>query len=113
MTFLLDVNLLMAVLWENHEHHQTVRAWLRRGDRLGRIGATSRLCANTDPQRDSLLTNGPADVLDRATSEMAIGREPGIDATKKRPGAGFKRPGPPLIKMDAAVKATVEKLLNP
>ena len=30
MTFLLDVNVLMAVLWENHEHHQVARAWLRR-----------------------------------------------------------------------------------
>ena len=30
MTFLLDVNLLMALLWENHEQHQTARAWLRR-----------------------------------------------------------------------------------
>ena len=29
MTFLFDVNLLMALLWENHEHHQTARAWLR------------------------------------------------------------------------------------
>ena len=29
MTFLLDVNLLMALLWENHEHHQTARPWLR------------------------------------------------------------------------------------
>ena len=30
MTFLFDVNLLIALLWENHEHHQTARAWLRR-----------------------------------------------------------------------------------
>lgn len=29
MTALLDVNLLMALLWENHEHHQTARTWLR------------------------------------------------------------------------------------
>ena len=29
MIFLLDVNLLMALLWENHEHHQTARIWLR------------------------------------------------------------------------------------
>ena len=29
MTFLLDVNLLMALLWENHEHHPTARRWLR------------------------------------------------------------------------------------
>ena len=33
-----------------------------------------------------------------------------IDATKKIPGEGFKRAWPPLIKMDAAVKAKVEKL---
>src|ERR1043166_6738034 len=32
-----------------------------------------RLCANTDPPRDSIFTKGPADVLDHATSEFAIG----------------------------------------
>ncbi|MBI3851617.1 MAG: hypothetical protein HY298_15265 [Verrucomicrobia bacterium] len=35
------------------------------------------------------------------------GSKLGIDATKKIPGEGFKRPWPPLIKMDAAVKAKV------
>jgi toxin-antitoxin system PIN domain toxin len=25
---LLDVNVLMALLWENHEHHQRARSWL-------------------------------------------------------------------------------------
>jgi len=64
-----------------------------------------RLCANTDPQRDSIFTKGPADVLDHATSEMAMGSKLGIDATKKLPGEGFKRPWPPLIKMDEAVLA--------
>jgi 4-hydroxy-3-polyprenylbenzoate decarboxylase len=72
-----------------------------------------RLCANTDPQRDSIFTKGPSDVLDHATSEIASGSKLGIDATKKLPGEGFKRPWPPLIKMDAAVKAKVEKLFNP
>ncbi len=72
-----------------------------------------RLCANTDPQRDSIFTKGPSDVLDHATSEIASGSKLGIDATKKMPGEGFKRPWPPLIKMDAAVKAKVEKLFNP
>jgi 4-hydroxy-3-polyprenylbenzoate decarboxylase len=71
-----------------------------------------RLCANTDPQRDSLFTKGPSDVLDHATSEIAVGSKLGIDATKKLSGEGFKRPWPPLIKMDAAVKAKVEKLFN-
>ena len=71
-----------------------------------------RLCANTDPQRDSLFTKGPSDVLDHATSEIASGSKLGLDAMKKIPGEGFKRPWPPLIKMDAAVKAKVEKLFN-
>ena len=71
-----------------------------------------RLCANTDPQRDSIFTKGPADVLDHATSEIAIGSKLGIDATKKLPGEGFKRPWPPLIKMDESVKAKVEKLMG-
>jgi 4-hydroxy-3-polyprenylbenzoate decarboxylase len=65
-----------------------------------------------DPQRDSIFTKGPSDVLDHATSEMASGSKLGIDATKKIPDEGFKRPWPPLIKMDAAVKAKVEELFN-
>ena len=71
-----------------------------------------RLCANTDPQRDSIFTKGPSDVLDHATSEIASGSKLGIDATKKIPGEGFKRPWPPLIKMDAAVKAKVNSLFG-
>ena len=70
------------------------------------------LCANTDPQRDSLFTKGPSDVLDHATSEIAIGSKMGIDATKKLPGEGFRREWPPLIKMDAAVKAKIEEMLR-
>jgi 4-hydroxy-3-polyprenylbenzoate decarboxylase len=69
-----------------------------------------RLCANTDPQRDSIFTKGPSDVLDHATSEIAGGSKLGIDATKKLPGEGFKRTWPPLIKMDEAVKAKVDAL---
>lgn len=67
-----------------------------------------RLCANTDPQRDSLLTRGPADVLDHATSQIAIGGKMGIDATKKLAGEGFPREWPPIIRMDEAVKAKVD-----
>jgi 4-hydroxy-3-polyprenylbenzoate decarboxylase len=69
-----------------------------------------RMCANTDPQRDSILTKGPADVLDHAMSEVAMGGKMGIDATRKLPGEGFKRDWPPLIKMDPAVKAKVDAL---
>jgi 4-hydroxy-3-polyprenylbenzoate decarboxylase len=70
------------------------------------------LTANTDPQRDSIFTKGPADVLDHATSEMAIGSKLGIDATKKLPGEGFKRPWPPLIRMDEAVRKKIDGMLG-
>jgi 4-hydroxy-3-polyprenylbenzoate decarboxylase len=70
------------------------------------------LTANTDPQRDSIFTKSPSDVLDHATSEIAIGSKLGIDATKKLPGEGFKRPWPPLIKMDAAVRKKIDSLFG-
>jgi 4-hydroxy-3-polyprenylbenzoate decarboxylase len=71
-----------------------------------------RLCANTDPQRDSIFTKGPADVLDHATSEMAIGSKLGIDATRKLPGEGFKRVWPPLIKMSDEVRRKIDCLFD-
>jgi 4-hydroxy-3-polyprenylbenzoate decarboxylase len=70
-----------------------------------------RLCANTDPQRDSLITKGPADVLDHATPEFAMGSKMGIDATKKLTGEGFKREWPPLIRMETEVKKKVDQLI--
>ena len=71
-----------------------------------------RLCANTDPQRDSIFTRGPADVLDHATTDLAIGTKLGIDATKKLPSEGFKRDWPPLIRMDDAIRTKVDELLK-
>jgi 4-hydroxy-3-polyprenylbenzoate decarboxylase len=50
-----------------------------------------RLCANTDPQRDLIFTKRPADVLDHATSEVAIGTKLGIDATRKLAGEGIQK----------------------
>jgi 4-hydroxy-3-polyprenylbenzoate decarboxylase len=70
------------------------------------------LTANTDPQRDSIFTKGPADVLDHATSEVAIGSKLGIDATRKLPGEGFKRAWPPLIRMDENIRKKVDGLFG-
>ena len=50
------------------------------------------------------------DVLDHATSEIASGSKLGIDATKKLPGEGFKRPWPPLIGMDENVRKKIDAL---
>ena len=70
------------------------------------------LTANTDPQRDSIFTKGPADVLDHATSEIAIGTKLGIDATRKLAGEGFKRAWPPLIKMNDEVRQKMDALFK-
>ncbi len=70
------------------------------------------LTANTDPQRDSVFTKGPSDVLDHATSEIASGSKLGFDATRKLPGEGFKRAWPPLIRMDEAVRRKMDSLLG-
>jgi 4-hydroxy-3-polyprenylbenzoate decarboxylase len=69
-----------------------------------------RLCANTDPQRDTIFTKGPADVLDHATSEIAVGSKLGFDATTKLAGEGFKRPWPPLIRMSEEVRRRIDSL---
>jgi 4-hydroxy-3-polyprenylbenzoate decarboxylase len=71
-----------------------------------------RLCANTDPQRDSIFTKGPSDVLDHATSEVAVGSKVGFDATRKMPGEGFKRPWPPIIRMSEAVREKVGRIFG-
>ena len=68
-----------------------------------------RLCANTDPQRDSVFTRGPSDVLDHATSELATGSKLGFDATRKMAGEGFHRPWPPLIKMPPEILARMRE----
>ena len=71
-----------------------------------------RLTANIDPERDVIMTKGPADVLDHATPSMGYGSKLGIDATHKIPGEANTRAWPPLIRMDPAVKQRVDELLK-
>jgi len=46
------------------------------------------------------------------TIETASGSKPGIDAMKKLPGECFKRPWPPLIKMDETVRVKINSLFG-
>ncbi|MCS1410673.1 MAG: 3-octaprenyl-4-hydroxybenzoate carboxy-lyase [Verrucomicrobia subdivision 3 bacterium] len=69
-----------------------------------------RLCANTDPKRDSIVTKGPADVLDHATDAIGRGSKMGFDATRKLASEGFAREWPPLIRMDPAVQSRMDRL---
>jgi 4-hydroxy-3-polyprenylbenzoate decarboxylase len=71
-----------------------------------------RLCSNTEPRRDTIFTKGPADVLDHATEAVGIGSKLGFDATRKLSGEGFQREWPPLIKMDADIRAKVDAMMR-
>ncbi len=69
-----------------------------------------RLCANTDPQRDSTFVKSPCDSLDHAPTEPNIGSHLGLDATRKLPGEGYHRGWPELVKMDADTLKRIERL---
>jgi 4-hydroxy-3-polyprenylbenzoate decarboxylase len=69
-----------------------------------------RLCANTDPERDSTIIRNPSDSLDHAPTEQNIGSHMGIDATRKLPGENYHRPWPELLKMEERVQAIVDGL---
>jgi len=71
-----------------------------------------RLCANTDPQRDSTFIKNPCDALDHAQTIPTIGTHMGIDATRKLPTEGYTRTWPELLKMDPAIKERVDALLK-
>ncbi|HZR77933.1 MAG TPA: menaquinone biosynthesis decarboxylase [Chthoniobacterales bacterium] len=69
-----------------------------------------RLCANTDPERDTTVIRNPSDSLDHAPSEQNIGSHMGFDATRKLPGENYHRQWPELLKMPDEVKKLVDDL---
>jgi 4-hydroxy-3-polyprenylbenzoate decarboxylase len=66
-----------------------------------------RVCANVDPKRDVVLTEGPADQLDHATPLESFGGKIGIDATEKGLAEGT-RPWPDEIVMSDDVRVLVD-----
>jgi 4-hydroxy-3-polyprenylbenzoate decarboxylase len=66
-----------------------------------------RVCANVDPKRDVMLSEGPLDHLDHAPAMQFHGGKIGIDATHKGPDEGA-RPWPEEIEMSPEVKALVD-----
>jgi 4-hydroxy-3-polyprenylbenzoate decarboxylase len=69
-----------------------------------------RLCANTDPERDSTIIRNPSDSLDHAPSAQNIGSHMGFDATRKLPGENYHRAWPELAKMTEEAQRLVDKL---
>ena len=64
------------------------------------------VCANVDPKRDVLLSEGPLDQLDHSSVLPCYGGKIGFDATTKGPDEGT-REWPPEIEMTPEVKARV------
>ena len=69
-----------------------------------------RLCANTDPARDTSVIKNPSDSLDHAPSQQNIGSHMGFDATRKLPGENYQREWPELLKMTDEAKKLVDAL---
>src|SRR5436305_7572291 len=63
-----------------------------------------RACANVDPKRDVLLSEGPLDHLDHAPTLQFYGGKIGIDATHKGPAEGA-RPWPEEMRIKGQMRA--------
>ena len=63
--------------------------------------------ANVDPHRDTIITEGPLDILDHAAPHEGAGGKMGIDATRKIPGEGTIRRWPAPLSMRQDVLARV------
>ncbi len=65
---------------------------------------------NIDPKRDTILVEGPVDVLDHAAPLMGYGSKIGIDATRKWRSEGFEREWPGAIVMDDRTKRYIDSI---
>ncbi|HZK87036.1 MAG TPA: menaquinone biosynthesis decarboxylase [Syntrophomonas sp.] len=64
---------------------------------------------NADPRRDTMIVEGPLDVLDHSAPLPLFGSKMGIDATRKWPEEGHLREWPEDIVMSPEIKALVTK----
>ena len=65
--------------------------------------------ANVDWRRDTMIVDGPCDVLDHLTPYYGAGAKIGIDATRKIAGEGVVRDWPEELETSEAVRQLVEK----
>lgn len=65
--------------------------------------------ANVDWRRDTVIAEGPCDILDHAAPEYGTGAKIGIDATRKIPGEGTVREFPDALDMSPEIISKVDK----
>ncbi len=71
-----------------------------------------RVGANVDPRRDTVIVDGPLDILDHAAPCEGAGSKIGIDATRKIAGEGVVRPWPRDLQTTDAVRRLVDGRWN-
>ena len=78
------------------------------------MGRKSSSASAPTPNRNAIQFSqkGQPMFWTHATSEIAMGTKLGIDATRNLAGEEFKKPWPPLIKMDEAVKRRMADLFG-
>jgi len=64
--------------------------------------------AQVHPGRDTLFSEGPADMFDHAAPARGIGHRMGLDATRKLPEEGHPRSIPADLRMDAAFEQMIQ-----
>ncbi len=57
-----------------------------------------QVLGNTDPRRDTVIVDGPLDILDHASSYCGYGSKMGIDATRKLKEEGYNRTWPEIAR---------------
>ncbi len=65
--------------------------------------------ANVDWRRDTMIVDGPCDILDHATPYYGTGGKIGIDATRKIAGEGVVRDWPDELTISDEIKQLVER----
>lgn len=68
-----------------------------------------RVFNNVDPKRDTLMVEGPLDVLDHSSPNPYYGYKMGFDATRKWKEEGHPREWPQDIKMSEDIKKKVDQ----
>ncbi len=69
---------------------------------------TWKVFNNVDPKRDTVIIEGPLDVLDHSSPTPYFGHKMGIDATRKLPEEGHPRKWPDDIRMTDEIKKLVD-----
>ncbi len=68
--------------------------------------------ANVDWRRDTVIVDGPCDILDHSTPYYGTGGKIGIDATRKIPGEGVVREWPDEMRISEETKSLVQRRWN-